>query len=99
MLNVYKNDPKKNINVSNTYWSVMHGAVLSDDPNILKMLVAAGVNIDVRTTNVGKSQTPLMGATANGKLKAAEFLLSTGASVNELDIEESHPRKVLSDIG
>lgn len=59
--------------------SVLHGAAWHNHVEIAKLLLAAGISVDVRDADKG---TPLMVAVSMGSREAAALLIEKGADVN-----------------
>jgi ankyrin repeat protein len=75
-----------NPNAMDFFGTMLVSAVIVDDPQIIRVLVASGAKVDLRGA-VG--HTPLWAASLIGKVKATETLLALGADVNAKDNDQT----------
>lgn len=68
--------------------TAMHRAISTGQNNVLKMLIAAGADIEIETAH---KVTPLMMAASLGNTEAAKMLIAAGADINHRDEVGSTP--------
>ena len=73
--------------------SVLHYAVMRGNPDILKWLLARGVNVNSRTKN---GTTPLHTAVVYNRYEVAEMLLNGGAEVDAKSTSGATPLAIAS---
>ena len=74
-------DPQSLHARSSDGWTPLHLAAFFGHPDLARSLIAAGADVNARSTNAMKN-TPLHAAAAGGKTVAARVLLEHGATVN-----------------
>lgn len=78
-------------------WSLVHNAVLGNNPEVLAALLRAGCRADVNARASGWSQrTPLMMAVWRGKTAVADALLAAGADAAAADAKGRTPLHLAS---
>lgn len=75
--------------------STLHIATLTDNTEVIKILIDGGVDIDIKAKDDFEG-TPLQWAAFWGKPKAAKFLIDAGANINAEDINGCAPKCALS---
>ncbi len=73
--------------------SVLHYAVMRGNPDILKWLLARGVDVNSRTRN---GTTPLHTAVVYNRYEVAEMLLNRGADVDARSASGATPLAIAS---
>ena len=68
-------------------WTALHHAAREGDMNEVKRLLAAGANVDARTTALAHDSTPLVIATRSKHFDIMRLLLDRGADIEARDNE------------
>lgn len=73
-------------------WSLLHGAVLNYNEDLVKLLLECGASVD----SVDKhGSTPLSYAASFGALECCELLLAAGADINSQNVDfQSHISRI-----
>ncbi len=76
-----KKDPNLiNAVASNDGWSAMHWAAYMNHPDVIKVLIENGTNVNIREQKLNEA-TPLFWAVYRGNINAAKLLIENGADV------------------
>jgi ankyrin repeat protein len=77
-----KNEPSiVNALASNDGWAALHWAAYLDHPDVIRVFIENGANIDVRSKKLTRV-TPLHWAVRMGNIDSAKLLITNGADVN-----------------
>ena len=82
-------DAKADVNTNSYGWAAIHDAVICGDPEIVKLLLDNGANINAVAW--GK-WTPLFMAVEKGHTSIVRVLLDGGANINAKDLKEAQER-------
>lgn len=93
---IYEYSVSGGISISITYKNPLSTAVLNDDVEEVRTLIANGANVNGKEEDSGDI-TPLFLAVENGNVEIAEILLNVGAKINARDEDKQTPLMRLDD--